>query len=206
MTDEFSIDEVIADVKVGKPVIIVDDPAREDEGDVFVAAAKITEDRIAFIRMRATGKICVPMEAERLDKLGLDLMVPESYQYERWCRFTITVDSRNGRRDHGMSDYDRVFTIRKLIDEQLGPNYFVSPGHVEPLRAERGGVFVRQGHTEAAVDLARVARLYPAGVICEVINPNGTMARGDNLGAFARKYDLKLISIEQIRKHVYRIS
>lgn len=206
MTSIFSsIDDVIRDVKDGMPVIIVDDPDRENEGDVFVAASLITEEHIAFMRDYAKGKICVPMEPDRLDYLELPLMVPESYPKERLCRFTITVDARNGRRDSGMTDRDRTITIGKLADPQLGPNYFIRPGHVEPLRAERNGLLIREGHTEAAVDLARAVNLKnscPAGVICEVM-PDGTMFQGERLYGFAREHNLRLISINQIKKHIY---
>lgn len=198
MADKFSdLKEIICDVKEGKPVIIVDNPDRENEGDLFFAAEKISEEGITSMRTYATGLICVPMCPSRLDELGLRLQAPESYQDKNRCRFTISVDYRD-LRDNGMSDYDRLKTIKALIDKRSTLSDFYMPGHVFPLRAEEGGLVVRQGHTEAAVDLCRRAGLYPAGVICEIINQDGTMARLPDLEIFAERYGIKICSIADL--------
>ncbi len=191
------LDGVVADVKEGRPVIIVDSADREHEGDVFIAAEKITPDGLAFMRRYATGLICVPIYPGRLEELGLPLMVPDSYRDELRCRFTISVDWRHIT-DNGMSDYDRIETIRALIDPRSVPGDFYRPGHVFPLRAEERGLRERLGHTEASVALARAAGLYPAGVICEVISDDGEMARGTYLEKFAEKHNIRLCSVADL--------
>lgn len=191
------LNTIIFDVKEGRPVVIVDNPDRENEGDVFIAAEKINEGGISFMRRYATGLICVPLYPGRLGELGLSLMVPESYNDRNRCRFTCSVDYIRIR-DNGMSDYDRTTTIRKLIDSESVPGDFYRPGHVFPLMAEERGLVARQGHTEAAIALARAANLYPAGVICEIVNDNGTMARGSDLIDFKNRHNVKLCSIADL--------
>src|SRR3989344_534364 len=188
------LDNVIADVKNGRPVIIVDSADRENEGDVFIAAENITERGIAFMRRYATGLICVPIYPGRLEELGLSLMVPENYKDDLRCRFTVSVDWKYIT-ENGISDQDRTETIRALIDPKSKPEDFYRPGHIFPLRAEEQGLRVRLGHTEASVALARAAGLYPAGVICEVIREDGDMARGRYLEDFAERHNIRLCSI-----------
>jgi len=195
-----TIESALEDVKAGKPLVIVDDPERENEGDVYVAAEKITPSGIRFMRLHATGRICVPLLSDRLRYLELPLMVPDSYSDSRRCRFTLTVDYKHIR-DGGVSDYDRALTIKKLIDTTSSKDDFYRPGHIDPLMAEHNGVSSRRGHTEAAIDLARLSNLYPAGVICEVVRRNGEMARGESLERFAKRFDLKVITIADIVRY-----
>ncbi len=191
------LNTIIFDVKEGRPVIVVDNPDRENEGDIFIAAERISEEGIAFMRRYATGLICVPLYPSRLGELGLPLMAPESYKDRNRCRFTCSVDYIRIR-DNGMSDYDRATTIREIINPRSVPGDFYKPGHVFPLMAEERGLAARQGHTEAAVALSRAAGLYPAGVICEVVNDDGTMARGKKLFEFGKRHNIKICSIRDM--------
>ncbi|MDR1417882.1 MAG: bifunctional 3,4-dihydroxy-2-butanone-4-phosphate synthase/GTP cyclohydrolase II [Endomicrobium sp.] len=191
-----SLENALKEIRAGKMVIVVDSPDRENEGDLFCAAQTITPEKINFMAKHARGLICVPMKHERLEKLEIDNMVAISKE-QKGCSFTVSVDYKIGTTT-GISAYDRSITVKKLIDETSSTNDFSRPGHIFPLRYKEGGVLVRAGHTEAAVDLAQMAGFYPAGVICEIMNNDGTMARMRDLMKFAKKHKLRIITIEEI--------
>ncbi|WSG72391.1 bifunctional 3,4-dihydroxy-2-butanone-4-phosphate synthase/GTP cyclohydrolase II [Nonomuraea glycinis] len=193
------IERAIDDIRAGKAVVVVDDENRENEGDIIFAASKATPELLAFTIRHTSGVICVPMEGPELDRLGLPLMVFHNKERLRTA-YTISVDARDGVTT-GISAADRARTIRALTDSATEPNELVRPGHIFPLRYHVGGVLARRGHTEAAVDLARLAGLTPAGVLAEVVNDDGTMARLPELRAFANEHDLALVSIEQLVDH-----
>src|SRR6266851_4106878 len=199
------LDEVsraIAEVAAGRPVVVVDDADRENEGDIIIAASKMTPALMAFMIRYTSGVICVPLPGEDLDRLQLPLMTAQNTERMRTA-FTISVDARNGVTT-GISAKDRARTVRALVDSATEPNELVRPGHIFPLRYTEGGVLRRPGHTEAAVDLARLAGLAPAGALAEVVNDDGTMARLPALRAFADEHGLALISIAQLiefRRH-----
>jgi len=196
-----SIEEILSDVKRGKPVIVVDDERRENEGDVVIAAEFATPDNINFMVKEARGLVCVPLEERRLKELGLHPMYTfydlGSARDPFGTAWFISVDAREGITT-GISPYDRARTIKVLISQSSQPQDLVRPGHVFPLKAQEGGVLVRAGHTEAAVDLAKLAGLFPAGVICEIIRDDGKMARLPDLIEFARKHNLKICSIASL--------
>ncbi|MFI0416916.1 bifunctional 3,4-dihydroxy-2-butanone-4-phosphate synthase/GTP cyclohydrolase II [Spongiactinospora sp. 9N601] len=193
------VERAVADIRDGRPVIVVDDENRENEGDLIFAAAKATPELVAFTIRHGSGVICVPMRGVELDRLGLPLMVGENRERMRTA-YTVSVDARDGV-STGISAADRARTIRTLCDSATEPYELVRPGHIFPLRYAEGGVLARRGHTEAAVDLAVMAGLAPAGVICEIVNDDGTMKRLPGLRAFADEHDLALISIEQLADH-----
>lgn len=190
------VEQAVADIAAGRPVVVVDDEDRENEGDLVFAAALATPELVAFMMTECRGLICVPMEGPDLDRLRLGQMVEENTESMRTA-FTVTVDARSGT-STGISAADRARTIRLLADPSSAPGDFVRPGHVFPLRAREGGVLTREGHTEAGIDLARLAGLRPAAVICEIANEDGTMARLPQLVPFARKHGLPIISIEAL--------
>ncbi|MBI3551708.1 MAG: bifunctional 3,4-dihydroxy-2-butanone-4-phosphate synthase/GTP cyclohydrolase II [Elusimicrobia bacterium] len=195
------IDAAIDDVRRGRMLVVIDDPDRENEGDVVVAAEHCTEKAINFMASHARGLICVPMLGPRLDHLRLQAMVDAAGSAGpapgRDTAFAVSVDAKRGTTT-GISAADRAATVKALIETRTRPEDLIRPGHVFPLRAKNGGVLVRAGHTEAAVDLARLAGLYPAGVICEVLNPNGTMARTKQLLRFARRHKLRVVTIKDL--------
>ncbi|MBE3576825.1 MAG: bifunctional 3,4-dihydroxy-2-butanone-4-phosphate synthase/GTP cyclohydrolase II [Limnochordales bacterium] len=193
-----TIEEALAELRAGRPVVVVDDPDRENEGDLILAAEKVTPQAINFMLKYARGLICVPMEGRRLDELEIPLMTEHNTEPLETA-FTISVDDRENRT--GISAEERARTIRRLIDPKAKPTDLVRPGHVFPLRAKEGGVLARAGHTEAAVDLARLAGLYPAGVICEIMNDDGTMARLPDLFAFSQRHGLKIITIADLIRY-----
>ncbi|MDQ3983132.1 MAG: bifunctional 3,4-dihydroxy-2-butanone-4-phosphate synthase/GTP cyclohydrolase II [Actinomycetota bacterium] len=193
------VEEAVEDVRAGKMVIVVDDEDRENEGDLIVAAEKATSEHVSFMVRYGSGIICVPMEAGRLEELNLPLMSPENSE-SMGTAFTISVDAREGTTT-GISAADRAVTIKSLIDPAKKASDLARPGHIFPLRYTPGGVLRRAGHTEASVDLARLAGLYPAGVLCEVVNEDGTMARLPDLEAFAERHDLRVVSIADIIKY-----
>ncbi len=194
-----TIPEILEDLKAGRLVVIVDDEDRENEGDLLIAAQFATPQAINFMCSHGRGLICVPMEAGRLELLELKPMVLES-QSPFGTAWMVSVDA--GREiTTGISAHDRAQTIRTLIDPNAKPTDLVRPGHVFPLRARNGGVLVRAGHTEAAIDLMRLDGLYPAGVICEIMSPDGTMARVPQLIEFAREHGLKIGSIADLIKY-----
>ena len=191
-----NIEEAIADYRAGRMVIIVDDEDRENEGDLCVAAEKATPAAVNFMATHGRGLICVALPGERLDQLRIPLMVQENTS-PFTTAFTVTVEAR-GRTSTGISAFDRAATIQALVDPKCGPDDFVRPGHTFPLRYHEGGVLARAGQTEASVDLARLAGLYPGGVICEVMADDGRMMRLPQLEVFAREHDLKIISVAQL--------
>ena len=190
------VDRAIKDIAAGRPVLVVDDENRENEGDIIFAASQATPELLAFMIRYTSGVICVPMREAELDRLNLPQMTANNTEHHRTA-FTLSVDARDGI-STGISAADRATTIRTLVDPATTAADLVRPGHVFPLRYAEGGVLRRAGHTEAAVDLARLAGLPEAGVLCEVVNDDGTMARLPELRAFADTHDLALISIEQL--------
>ena len=191
-----SVERAIDDIAAGRPVVVVDDADRENEGDIIFAASKATPALLAFTIRHTSGVICVPMLGEDLDRLQLPLMTTQNNERMRTA-FTVSVDARDGV-STGISAADRARTVRTLVDSATEPYELVRPGHVFPLRYTTGGVLRRPGHTEAAVDLARLAGLAPAGVLAEVVNDDGTMTRLPGLRAFADEHGLALISIAQL--------
>jgi len=188
-----SIDAVLRDIRAGKPVIVVDDAERENEGDLILAAEKATAESINFMMRFGRGLICAPITNERAAKLGLNRMVLDNRESFK-TDFTVSVDATHNITT-GISAEDRAKTIRLLADPKSQPGDLVQPGHIFPLRAKAGGVLQRSGHTEAAVDLARLAGLDPSGVLCEIVKDDGTMARLPDLLAFKKKHKLKLCTI-----------
>ncbi|ABL81953.1 MULTISPECIES: bifunctional 3,4-dihydroxy-2-butanone-4-phosphate synthase/GTP cyclohydrolase II [unclassified Nocardioides] len=202
MSTEIRLDTVeraIADIAAGKAVVVVDDEDRENEGDIIFAASKATPDLMAFTIRYSSGVICVPMPARMLDRLEIPLMTPHNKDRLRTA-YTISVDARDGVTT-GISAADRAHTVRVLADSATEPWEITRPGHVFPLRYREGGVLVRRGHTEAAVDLAKLAGLTPAGVLVEVVNDDGTMKRGPELRAFADEHGLAMISIDDLVRY-----
>ncbi len=206
-----SIAEAIEDIKAGKFVIIVDDENRENEGDLALAAEKVTAEAINFMALRARGLICLPIVGKRLDELKIPLMVGENTSRFSTA-FTVSVEAKH-RVSTGISAEDRAETIKAIIDPAIQADDLVLPGHMFPLRAREGGVLVRAGHTEAVVDLARLAGLYPAGVICEILNEDGSMARLPQLEVISEQYGIKIVTIADLityrRRHerlVHRVA
>ena len=194
-----SIDETLEDVRQGKMIIIVDDEDRENEGDLMIASEAVTPDAINFMARFGRGLVCVALTEERTRELGLSMMV-EDNQSPFETPFTISIDAQNGVTT-GISAADRARTIRVAIDPETKPGDLVKPGHIFPLRARNGGVLVRMGQTEASVDMARLAGLNPSGVICEIMDDDGTMARLPSLTEFARKHDLKMITTKDLAEY-----
>ncbi len=206
-----TVEEALGDIAAGRPVVVVDDEDRENEGDIIFAAAKATPDLMAFTVRYSSGVICAPMPAAMLDRLEIPLMTPHNRDRMRTA-YTVSVDARDGV-STGISAADRSQTVRVLADSATEPWELTRPGHVFPLRYREGGVLSRRGHTEAAVDLARMAGLTPVGVLVEVVNDDGTMKRGQQLRDFADEHGLRLISIEQMvhyrrrtETHVQRVA
>ena len=193
-----SINSALEDIKAGRPIVVVDDENRENEGDLICAAQFATPDNINFMAVEARGLICLAMTGDRLDELDLPLMVSKNTDRNQTA-FTVSIDAapRLGV-STGISADDRARTIQVAINPATKPDDLVRPGHIFPLRARKGGVLKRAGHTEAAIDLSRLAGLYPAGVICEIQNPNGSMARLPQLVDYAKKHNLKFISIADL--------
>ncbi|MDQ5815931.1 MAG: bifunctional 3,4-dihydroxy-2-butanone-4-phosphate synthase/GTP cyclohydrolase II [Actinomycetota bacterium] len=194
-----TVEEAREEIRAGRMVIVVDDEDRENEGDLILAAEKATMEQIAFMVRHCSGIICVPMEGERLQDLNLHLMAPDNSE-PMGTAFTISVDARRNTTT-GISAADRAETVKTLIDPRSGPSDLARPGHIFPLRYTPGGVLRRAGHTEASVDLARLAGLYPAGVLCELVNEDGTMSRLAELEVFAKEHELKIISIADLIAH-----
>jgi len=190
------IEEAIADIRAGTMVIVVDDENRENEGDFVMAADHVTPESVNFMATHGRGLICVPMEEEHCDRLGLELMVGKNTDPHKTA-FTVSVDYLKGTTT-GISASDRSKTIKAFLDPKVNPDDFGKPGHIFPLKAKNGGVLRRAGHTEAAVDLARLAGLTPAGAIVEIMNEDGTMARLPDLRKVADKFDMKLVTIQDL--------
>jgi 3,4-dihydroxy 2-butanone 4-phosphate synthase/GTP cyclohydrolase II len=199
-----TIGEAVEDIRAGKMVILVDDEDRENEGDLCMAAEKVTPEAINFMATHGRGLICLSLEDEQLSKLHLGMMVPD---YENTATFgtafTVSIEAREGVTT-GISAADRARTIQVAIQDDAKPTDIVRPGHVFPLRARKGGVLRRVGQTEGSVDLARLAGLRPAGVICEIMNDDGTMARLPDLAKYAKQHDLKVVAIRDLIRHRLR--
>jgi 3,4-dihydroxy 2-butanone 4-phosphate synthase/GTP cyclohydrolase II len=197
-----TVPEAVETLKQGKMLILVDDEQRENEGDLMIAAAKVTPESINFMAREGRGLICVSMTEKRSQELDLPLMVQDNTSHFQ-TPFTVSVDAKLNTTT-GISAYDRAVTIQCLIAAQTKPQDLSRPGHIFPLRAKDGGVLVRAGQTEASIDLAKIAHLYPAGVICEIMKEDGTMARMPDLVEFSKKFSIPIITIEEIIK--YRVN
>jgi 3,4-dihydroxy 2-butanone 4-phosphate synthase/GTP cyclohydrolase II len=196
------IKEAIEDIKAGKFVIVVDDEDRENEGDLVMAAEKVTPEAINFMAMHGRGLICMPVTGERLDELKIPMMVGENTS-KFATAFTVSIEAKH-RTSTGISAADRAETVKAVINPETNPEDLVMPGHMFPLRAREGGVLARAGHTEAIVDLAKLACLYPAGVICEVLNEDGSMARLPQLEVISEKFGIKIVTIADLIAYRYR--
>ncbi|OQX82055.1 MAG: bifunctional 3,4-dihydroxy-2-butanone-4-phosphate synthase/GTP cyclohydrolase II [Candidatus Omnitrophica bacterium 4484_70.1] len=196
-----SVDEIIEEVRKGRPVIVVDDEYRENEGDLVVAAQFATPQVINFMIKEARGLVCVPLTKRRIEELNLNLPVNEEDPFKTAWR--MSVDAKRGVTT-GISAYDRAQTIKVLIDPRTSPQDLVRPGHIFPLEAKKGGVLVRAGHTEASIDLVKLAGLYPAAVICEIIKDDGTMARLPDLIEFSKKHNLKICTIASLIEYRWK--
>jgi 3,4-dihydroxy 2-butanone 4-phosphate synthase/GTP cyclohydrolase II len=194
-----SIPDAVAEIRAGRMVIVVDDADRENEGDLIIAAEKVTPEAIAFMVRYTSGVICMPVVGERLDHLQVPLMVAANTDHQRTA-FTVSVDAKHGTTT-GISAADRCATVHAILDDATRPEDLARPGHIFPLRYREGGVLTRAGHTEASVDLARMARLRPAGVLAEVVNDDGSMARLPELERFAAEHDLQIISIADLVRY-----
>lgn len=199
MSEFATIEEAIEEIKNGKMIIVVDDDDRENEGDLVVAAERCTSEHINFMCRHARGLICVPLTQERADALDLGLMVSDNTEKHNTA-FTVSVDAKRGTTT-GISAYDRARTVKALISYETRPGDLLRPGHIFPLVARQGGVLTRAGHTEAAVDMAKLAGLAPAGVICEVMNEDGSMARLPQLMEFAAEHGLKICQIQDLIRY-----
>jgi 3,4-dihydroxy 2-butanone 4-phosphate synthase/GTP cyclohydrolase II len=197
-----TIDEAIDDIAKGKIVILVDDEDRENEGDLCMAAEKVTPEAINFMARRGRGLICLSLTPERVEELKLPMMTDDNTS-TFGTAFTVSIEAKRGVTT-GISAADRAKTIQIAVDPKTGPEDLARPGHVFPLKARPGGVLQRAGQTEGSVDLSRLARLYPAGVICEIMNDDGTMARVPELMEFAKKYNLKIVTIKDLIKYRMR--
>jgi 3,4-dihydroxy 2-butanone 4-phosphate synthase / GTP cyclohydrolase II len=191
-----TIEEALEDISSGRMVVVVDDEDRENEGDLVMAAQFVTPDAINFMTRQAGGWICLALTPERCDELGLDLMAAKNESAHQ-TPFTVTIEAREGVTT-GISVHDQAHTMQVAVDQTKGEADIVTPGHVHPLKAKEGGVLERTGHTEAAIDLARLAGLNPSGVICEIQNEDGSMARAEDLSAYCFKHGLKMITIADL--------
>lgn len=195
MSEFNTIEEALEDIKRGRMIVVIDDEDRENEGDLLMAAEKVTPEAINFMAMYGRGLICMPITQDRLKELGIPSMVEHNTDAHETA-FTVSIDAKETTT--GISAYERAATIQRVLDSSAKEEDFHKPGHIFPLAAKEGGVLKRTGHTEAAVDLARLAGLYPAGVICEIMNEDGSMARTPQLIEFCKKHDLKIITIADL--------
>ena len=195
-----SLEEALDDLKAGKLLIVVDDEDRENEGDLVMPAETATPEAINFIVKYARGLLCMPVIGERLDELQMPLMISQNAGRKDQTAFTVSVDYKVGTTT-GISAYDRAKTVSAMIDPSVSPNDFIRPGHLFPLRYHPGGVLARPGHTEAIVDLCNLAGMYPAGIVCEMMDEDGSMSRLPQLEEFAEEHGLKILSIAQIIAH-----
>lgn len=194
------IKAAIDDFKNGKFVIIIDDKHRENEADLVLAAEKVSPQKINFMIKNARGLVCVPMLGKRLKELKLPLMTRINTEFTK-CAFTVSVDARKGTTT-GISAFDRAKTIKALIDKHTKPSDLARPGHIFPLRCDERGLSKRTGHTEAAIELAKLAKIYPAAVICEVIGKNGKMAKVAEIRRFSKRHDLKIIRVRDFLNYL----
>src|SRR4030043_53551 len=194
-----AVPAAIEDIKAGKFIIIVDDENRENEGDLAIAAEKVTPEAINFMAKHARGLICLPIIGSRLDELRVPLMVQDNTA-KFSTAFGVSVEAKH-KTSSGISAHDRAATVKAVLDSKTEPEDLARPGHMFPIRAREGGVLVRAGHTEAIVDLARFAGLYPAGVICEIMNEDGSMARLPQLEVMADKYGIKIVAVADLIAH-----
>jgi 3,4-dihydroxy 2-butanone 4-phosphate synthase/GTP cyclohydrolase II len=195
-----SVEEALEEFRAGKFVIVVDDENRENEGDLVMPAEMVTSDAVNFAVTQARGLLCMPVLGERLDELNIPLMIEKNASLKNKTAFTVSIDYNKGTTT-GISAHDRAATIKALIDPETMPDEMTRPGHLFPLRYHPGGVLARPGHTEAIVDLCEMASMYPSGIVCEIMNDDGSMSRMDNLEVFAEKWGLKILSIAQIIAH-----
>jgi 3,4-dihydroxy 2-butanone 4-phosphate synthase/GTP cyclohydrolase II len=200
-----SIDEALAELRAGRMIVIVDDDDRENEGDVMIAAEMVSAETINFMATHARGLICLAITGERADILELNPMVPRNTSWGGTA-FTVSIDARVRGVTTGISARDRAQTILTAIDPDTHPEDLARPGHIFPLRARRDGVLERRGQTEAAVDLARLAGMNPSGVICEIVNEDGTMARLPDLARFCVKHDFKMVSVADLAQHCFELA
>ena len=199
-----TIEEAIEDIKAGKIIIVVDDEDRENEGDFLAAAEMATPEMINFMATHGRGLICAPLIEDRCEELDLELMVGKNTaEYE--TPFTVSVDLIGHGCTTGISANDRSKTIQSLVNPETRPEELGKPGHIFPLKARKGGVLRRAGHTEAAIDFARLAGMYPAGVIVEIMNEDGTMARLPELKKIAKKHNLKIVTIKDLIEYGYKM-
>ena len=197
-----TIQEALEDIRVGKCLIIVDDEDRENEGDLAMAAEMVTADAINFMAKHGRGLICLPITGKRLDELQIPIMVEQNTS-KFTTAFTVSIEAKH-RVSTGISAADRAETIKAVLNPATQPEDIVRPGHMFPLRARDGGVLVRAGHTEAIVDLARLAGVYPAGIICEILNEDGAMARLPQLKLMAKRFDIKVVSVADLIAYRFR--
>ncbi len=195
-----SVEEALDEFRAGKFVIVVDDEARENEGDLVMPAEMVTPSAVNFAVTHARGLLCMPMKGERLDELDIPLMISKNISVKKQTAFTVSVDYNKGTTT-GISAYDRAATVKAMINPNTKPEEMSRPGHLFPLRYNPGGVLARPGHTEAIVDLCEMVGMYPSGIVCEIMNDDGTMSRMESLEKFAEKFDLKILSIAQIIAH-----
>src|SRR5262245_58064057 len=195
-----SIEVALRELRAGRMIVIVDDEDRENEGDLMIAAELVTPEAINFMATRGRGLVCLAMTSERIDQLKLPPMVSDNTALGGTA-FTVSIDAKGFGVTTGISTHDRARTIRAAIDSSSGPEDFARPGHVFPLRSRTGGVLERQGHTEASVDLARLAGLRPSGVLCEVLKEDGSMARVPDLVQFCTTHKLEMITISDLVKY-----
>ncbi|HJN57026.1 MAG TPA: 3,4-dihydroxy-2-butanone-4-phosphate synthase [Candidatus Woesearchaeota archaeon] len=194
------IEDAVNDIKRGKFIIVVDDENRENEGDLVLAAEKVTAHKINYMIKHARGLVCMPIIKERMQQLNIPLMI--NHNEINRCKFTMSVDCKNGTTT-GISPADRAATILALINNKSKPEDFAMPGHMFPLIYHEGGVLAREGHTEASVDLSKLAGLYPAAIICEIINDDGSMAKLQDLVEFSKKHnDMKIINIKDLVEYI----
>ncbi|MEK6946798.1 MAG: 3,4-dihydroxy-2-butanone-4-phosphate synthase [Nanoarchaeota archaeon] len=192
--------DAIDDFKKGKFVIVVDEKRRENEGDLVLAAEKVTPEKINFMIKHARGLVCVPMMGNRLDELKLPPMTNVNTELHE-CKFTVSVDCKKGTTT-GISAFDRAKTIKALIDKKTKPDDLAKPGHIFPLRCDEGGLKKRMGHTEASIELCKLANVYPAAVICEIINEQGKMASLKELTLFSEKWKIKIILVDDLLRYI----
>ena len=200
--DFYNIAEALKDFKKGKFLIVIDEKHRENEADLVLAAEKVTPEKINFMIKNARGLVCVPMLGKRLDELNLPQMVKFNTELHK-CKFTVSVDYKKGTTT-GISAYDRARTIKALIDKKIKPSDLAKPGHIFPLRYDENGLSKRPGHTEAAIELCKLAGLYPAAVICEIIGENGKMAGMDEIKRTSKKWHIKVLNIRDLAKNLYK--